>query len=109
MDLIDVAIDFISSFVPPKMPYRTGRLLNESWGTTPLTPLGKNSIGFNFCEDPALQYGIILNEAPIINYNLRGRSGSYVNKHYNYFDKYFDNFASKLALKLGGELIQGEL
>ena len=109
MNLIDIALDFKNSFVPPQMPYRTGRLLHESWGTMLLSPKGKNSIGFDFCKDSGLQYGIILNEVPVIHYNLKGHEGVYVNKHYNYFDNYFDSFASKLAFQFGGELLEGEL
>ena len=109
MDLIDIAIDFKNSFIPPLMPYRTGRLLNESWSTMLLSPKGEKSIGYDFCKDPALQYGVILNEAPIIRYNLKGKSGAYANRHFGYFDNYFDNFALRLAIELGGELIQGEL
>lgn len=109
MDLIDIAIDFKNSFIPPMMPYRTGRLLRESWGTSFVSPLGEKSIGYDFCKSPGLQYGIILNESPIINYNINGRKGAYVNKHYNYFDNYFDSFATKIAIQLGGELITGEV
>jgi len=107
MNLLDIAMDFRNSFYH-LIPYRTGRLANTGMGDL-YSPMGAKSIGFDFCNQSGLQYGILLNERPVISYNLNGRKGSYVNRHYRYFDTFFDNFASRLAMQLGAELIEGEI
>ena len=107
MNLLDIVMDFKTAFFP-HIPYRTGRLANTGMGDL-YSPYGVKSIGFDFCNRDGLEYGIILNEAPIINYNLNGRKGSYANRHFGYFDTFFSSYATSLALRLGGELIEGEI
>ena len=106
MNLIDFVIDYQSSFFP-YIPWRTGRLANSGMSTDFYSPQGDNSIGFNFCDKENLQYGIILNELPVISYVLNGKKGSYLNKHFMYFDNFFDSYANRLALRLGGEIKAG--
>ena len=104
MNLIDLVINFQTSFFP-NIPWRTGRLATTGMSTDFYNPQGDNSLGFDFCRDIGLQYGIILNEQPTISYMLNGRKGSYVNRHYRYFDVFFDGFANKIANQLGGILL----
>ena len=107
MNLIDFAIDYQSSFFP-HIPWRTGRLATTGMNTDFYSPQGDNSLGFDFCNNPGLQYGKILNEAPVISYVVNGKKGSYINRHYMYFDSFFDNYANRLAMQLGGEIRVGE-
>lgn len=104
MNLLDIAVDYQSSFFP-HIPWRTGRLATTGMSTDFYNPQGLNSLGFDYCRNKGLQYGIILNEYPTISYNLNGRKGSYTNRHYGYFDNFFDSYAAMLATRLGGTLI----
>ena len=104
MNLLDIAVDYQAAFFP-YIPYRTGRLATTGMSTDFYNPQGENSLGFDFCKNAGLQYGIILNEYPTINYNLNGRKGSYTNRHYKYFDNFFDFYAGQLAIRLGGILV----
>ncbi len=107
MNTLDMVMNYRSEFFP-YIPYRTGRLAYTSMGDL-YSPYGQNSVGFDFCRLEGVQYGIILNEANYIHYVRNGKQGSYLNKHFGYFDRFFDSYASKLAMLLGGELMQGEI
>lgn len=84
-----------------KTPYRTGNLALN--GITDVGVYGANRAGFGLYPGVGTQYGKILNEVPVIRYNITNSrtgktyTGEYTNKHYRYVDKFADDFANQIV------------
>ena len=89
-------------------PYKTGNLARNGIGD--LRTTGPDSVGFSLFDQPTgsvgkgTEYGRILNEAPVINYRVTNPytkkvyTGSYVNKHYRWVDKFAEQWANEITL-----------
>jgi len=98
------AIYLLNRQVKNGSPYKSGNLRNL--GITEPYFYGLGTYAFNMGGQQA-PYGVILDEAPIINRKLpNGIIKPYSNKHFRWFDRQIEIAINDLAARVGGYVVR---